>query len=91
MTVNLRKGSEAELAKCMGGLDITGSQTYTGSDGSQWKWLKDEDGMLSHYCRTDGGGKISAWREASRNEGATHRLKFDSSDSPPIFQTIAPK
>jgi hypothetical protein len=91
MTVYLRTGTEAELSQCAGSLESTKTETYTGSDGSQWTWLTGETGTLSHYCRKDRGGNISAWREASRNEGATHSVKFDSNDSPAIFQPIEPK
>jgi hypothetical protein len=89
MTVNLLIGSQRQLADCLGRFDDSNVDKYRGSDGSQWAWLKGADGMLSHYCRRDRNQQISAWKEASRNDGATHQVTFDSNDSPAVFRRLS--
>jgi hypothetical protein len=91
MTVNLAKGDDKERAECAAGFEQGEQEEMAGSDGSIWIWVKGPDKMLSHYCRRRSNGEVEAWDEASRNTGATHSLKFDSNDSPAVFQPIEAK
>jgi len=89
MTVNLAEAGGAKLSQCVAALASGHETEFAGSDGSIWIWVKGADEMLSHYCRKQRDGRVSAWDEASTSNGATHSLKFTSDDSPAVFQPIA--
>lgn len=91
MTVFLLEGSAEELARCKAAFAGESRKIYVGADGANWIWVKDAKGMLSHYCRNESDGAISAWKEASGTDRATHQLKFESDDLPVEFQPIASK
>jgi hypothetical protein len=91
MTVNLAQSDAPKQRQCVAAFREGEEEEMAGSDGSTWTWVKGPDNMLSHYCRRRSDGEVEAWDEASRNIGATHSLKFDSNDSPAVFQAIEAK
>jgi len=59
-----------------------------GADGSIWRWAKTDEMSGLLFCRQQTSGPMSAWREVTKNDKATHSLKFGSNDSPAMFQPI---
>jgi hypothetical protein len=88
MTVNLAQQGEPEIIACEAAFAVRSAKIHAGADGSQWLWVKAADGTLSHYCREQKDGAVSAWAEARGSDTATHSLKFDSNDSPALFAPV---
>ena len=88
ITVNLAEAVDAKRDECATAFRSGDDTKYAGADGATWISVKGADGTLSHYCRKHRDGAISAWNEASSKYPATHRLKFDSNNSPAVFQAI---
>lgn len=77
-TVNLATSSEIHTIECEAAFAGGGLKTDKADDGSTWAWVKGKDGTLSHYCRKQPNGAVTAWAEASRTEKATHSLIYRS-------------
>jgi hypothetical protein len=88
MTVNLVQQGEPETIACEAAFATRSAKIHAGADGSKWLWTKDADGTLSHYCREQKDGAVSAWAEAKGSDTATHSLKFDSNDSAALFVQV---
>lgn len=90
-TVNLAEADLSKHNQCAAAFHAGERSEFTGSDGSVWIWLRGGDGTLSHYCRKQTDGAVSAWIEASGKSLATHRLKIRSNDDPVAFSRIGNK
>lgn len=88
VTINLAKASQTKTIACEAAFAVGPDRTDTADDGSTWTWLKGKDGTLTHHCRKQPNGAISAWGEASPNQAATHRLTFHSGQSLARFAPI---
>ena len=88
MTVFLANRADLS-ATCEAASADGSSKTEAGSDGSVWRWTKAEGQLGMIYCQTSEKGVLTTWQEASGNQGATHSLKFESNDSPALFQMIS--
>jgi hypothetical protein len=77
-TVNLARSTEIHTIECEAAFAGGGIKTDKADDGSTWAWVKGKDGTLSHYCRMQPNGAVSAWAEASRAQKATHSLIYRS-------------
>jgi hypothetical protein len=91
VTVNIAEADSNEIAQCSVAFRAGERSENKEADGSAWIWVRGDDGTLSHYCRRQAGGQISAWDEASASSVASHSLRFNSNDSPVIFQPIEAK
>ena len=87
-TVNLAEADLNKHGQCSAAFRAGERDEYRGSDESAWIWLRGSDGRLSHYCRKQADGAVSAWIEASGKSQATHRLKIRSHDDPVFFDRI---
>jgi hypothetical protein len=89
ITVNLAQLSGAKLAECEAAFARGSAEIFPADDGSEWLWVKDVDGTLSHYCRTQKSGAVTAWGEARGEAKATHGLTFSSNGRSAVFGPIA--
>jgi hypothetical protein len=89
ITVNLAQFSGAKLVQCEAAFAKRSAKTFPTADGSIWLWVKDADGTLSHYCRKQEDGAMTAWGEAKGAAKATHGLTFVSNGRPAAFGPIA--
>ncbi|MFN3748097.1 MAG: hypothetical protein ACK4SJ_05360 [Sphingorhabdus sp.] len=87
-TVNLTEADQSKHNQCSAAFGAGERDEYMGSDGSAWIWLRGGDGTLSHYCRKQADGAVTAWIEASGRSLATHRLQIRSNDDPVFFKRI---
>ena len=58
------------------------NSTFTSEDGLKWKFYPGK----GYFCQYD--DKITIWLEASRNDGATHQLRFQSNNKLAVFEPI---
>ncbi len=87
-TVNLASSSEIHTIECEAAFAGGGIKTDNADDGSTWGWVKGKDGTLSHYCRKQPNGAVSAWAETSRAQNATHSLIYRSDAATARFVAI---
>jgi hypothetical protein len=87
-TVSLAKASETKTIECEAAFAGGGIKIDKADDGSTWAWVKGKDGTLSHYCRMQPNGAVSAWAEASRAQKATHSLIYRSDAATARFVVI---
>ena len=87
-TINLVKASEIKTIECEAAFAVGVNESDKDDDGSSWNWLKSKNGTLSHYCRQQPSGIVTAWDEVSRNQGTTHSLTYRTDASTSRFAAI---
>lgn len=87
-TINLATSSEIYTIECEAAFAGGGLKTDKADDGSTWAWVKGKDGTLSHYCRKQPNGAVTAWAEVSRAQKATHSLIYRSDAATVRFVVI---
>lgn len=92
ITVFLSESADLDkLIQCDAGFAKNSYEKFPTTDGSQWIWIKNEDSQLSHYCRQQRDGEVTAWDEAAQNRPATNRLTISASSGQTAFGPIASK